>query len=159
MYVCIDNIDPTIPLSLMEDIFDCHTVEQIDIYFDYMKSRFSRIIKDMVPSKGKGLVLLRLCNELLRKVSKVKNSAFCGEILTFIANAFSLNERSGVNLRGAFNTDNVTMYTESSELGEEYRCELDKDDGIDKFIGKLAFLFLEYESYSLLDCMNPSEGK
>lgn len=139
--LCIDKMDPTIPLSLMEDIFDCHTVEQIKFYFDYMKSKFPRIIKDMVPSKGKGLVLLRLCNELLRKVSKVKNSAFCGEILSLIANAFSLNERSGVNLRGAFNTDNMTIYMEPSELGEEYRHELDMDsvDGTDKFIGRPIF--------------------
>lgn len=65
----------------------------------------------MVPGRGKGLVLLRMCNELLRRLSKEINTVFCGRILMFLANTFPLGERSGVNLRGDFNNDMVAYDT------------------------------------------------
>lgn len=61
----------------------------------------------MIPGKGKALVLLRTCNELLRRLSKERNTVFCGRILMFLANSFPLCERSGVNVRGEFNTELV----------------------------------------------------
>lgn len=48
-----------------------------------------------MPGKGKGLVLLRMCNEMLRRLSKNMSTVFCGRILMFLANSFSLGERSG----------------------------------------------------------------
>ncbi len=53
--------------------------------------------------------MLRLCNELLRRLSKAKNTVFCGRILILLSSVFPLTERSGVNLRGDFNTENVTL--------------------------------------------------
>jgi hypothetical protein len=66
----------------------------------------------MVPGKGKGLVLLRMCNELLRRLSKETNTVFCGRILMFLANTFPLGERSGVNLKGDFNDDMINFDSE-----------------------------------------------
>ncbi|CAO3569588.1 unnamed protein product [Mortierella alpina] len=63
----------------------------------------------MVAGRGKGLTMLRLCNELLRRLSKAKNTVFCGRILILLSSVFPLTERSGVNLRGDFNTENVTL--------------------------------------------------
>lgn len=69
----------------------------------------------MVPGKGKGLILLRMCNELLRRLSKETSTVFCGRILMFLANSFPLGERSGVNLRGDFNTDMI-HYDDEQEV-------------------------------------------
>lgn len=52
----------------------------------------------MIPGRGKALVLLRLCNEMLRRLSKETNTVFCGRILMFLANSFPLGERSGIEL-------------------------------------------------------------
>lgn len=60
-----------------------------------------------MPGRGKGLVLLRMCNILLRRLSKETDTEFCGCILMFLANIFPLCERSGVNLRGDFNNDMI----------------------------------------------------
>lgn len=46
-----------------------------------------------------------MCNELLRRLSKETNTVFCGRILMFLANAFSVAEKSGVNINGSFNND------------------------------------------------------
>jgi THO complex subunit 1 len=47
------------------------------------------------------LTLLRMCNELLRRLSKSKNTNFCGRVLLMMAYALPISERSGVNLKGA----------------------------------------------------------
>lgn len=87
----------------------------------------------MVPGRGKGLVMLRMCNEMLRRLSKEKDTVFCGRILMFLANSFPLHERSGtcaalrwlsfsltwitlgVNLRGDFNTEPV-LYDKDEDV-------------------------------------------
>jgi THO complex subunit 1 len=48
----------------------------------------------------------------MRRLAKSKHTVFCGRILVYLANVFPLSERSGVNLRGDFNVDNVTFYEE-----------------------------------------------
>lgn len=57
----------------------------------------------MPPSKSKALVLLKQLNALVRRVSKTGDTAkFNGRILNFLSGAFSIGERSGVNLRGEY---------------------------------------------------------
>jgi hypothetical protein len=107
----------------MEDVFDCHTIDECKMYFR--------------------------CNELIRRISKVKEAAFCGEILSLLTNAFSLNERSGVNLRGAFNTDNITYSTEPSQLVEDYIYELeDGEHSSDKVISNYGERHITYHNMS-----------
>ncbi|KAI9313753.1 THO complex subunit 1 transcription elongation factor-domain-containing protein [Dichotomocladium elegans] len=100
-------LDPVVSLTLVEEVLDIHTIAGCEKIFDYIEKRKSGLIKGMVPGRGKGLVLLRMCNEMLRRLSKEKDTVFCGRILMFLANAFPLHERSGVNLRGEFNTEPV----------------------------------------------------
>jgi hypothetical protein len=85
----------------------------------------------MVPQKGKALILLRMLNDLLRRLSKMGSSTmFCGQILTFLSGVFPLGERSGVNLRGEYgptwegvqfpdkpplSTNNMKVYTPQDE--------------------------------------------
>lgn len=79
----------------------------------------------MVPEKGNSLVFLRMQNNLLRRLSKSLHTVFCGRILAFLASVFPISERSGVNLRGAFNTGNVTIFE-----GEEEATSSPEADGM-----------------------------
>jgi THO complex subunit 1 len=76
-----------------------------------------RSIKDVV-QHSKGLVLLRICNELSRRAPKSTHSVLRGRISIFLTLVFPLTDRSGVNLRGDYNRENVT-YFESSDAEEE----------------------------------------
>ena len=53
---------------------------------------------------------LRLCNELLRRLSRAEDAVFCGRVFFFLFQSFPLGDPSSVNLRGEFHTDNVTNY-------------------------------------------------
>ena len=47
--------------------------------------------------------LLRICNDLLRRLSRTQNTVFCGRILLFLAKFFPFSERSGLNVISEFN--------------------------------------------------------
>ncbi|KAI7866747.1 THO complex subunit 1 transcription elongation factor-domain-containing protein [Spinellus fusiger] len=103
----LDYLDTVIPLTLIEELLDVHTIAGCEDFFNYVEKRKEQLIVSMVPGRGKGLVLLRMCNEMLRRLSQEKNTVFCGRILMFLANSLPLGERSGVNLRGDFNNEPV----------------------------------------------------
>lgn len=89
--------------------------------------------QDLSPSRGKGLVLLRLLNDLLRRLSKPSRShlVLSGRILSLLSSVFPLGERSGVNLRGEFNIGNVTKVEDPSETEEE-KLPASEEEEVDK---------------------------
>lgn len=58
------------------------------------------------------MVILRSCNELLRRLSRAEDTVFCGRVFIFLFQSFPLGDKSSVNLRGEFHTENVTTYDE-----------------------------------------------
>lgn len=98
-----DVCEPNFPFYILQDVLEIQTIQSCSHVFSWIESRTARLTKDMVPQKGKALVLLRTLNDLLRRLSKMgANTIFCGRILTFLSGVFPLGERSGVNLRGEY---------------------------------------------------------
>lgn len=56
------------------------------------------------------LVILRACNELLRRLSRAEDAVFCGRVFFFLFQAFPLGDKSSVNLRGEYHVDNITTF-------------------------------------------------
>ncbi|KAI8071087.1 THO complex subunit 1 transcription elongation factor-domain-containing protein [Gongronella butleri] len=100
-------VDATIPFMFVEELLDIHSIEGCARVFEFVETRRDRLMIGMVPSRGKSLILLRLCNELLRRLSTETGTVLCGRVLFLLAKSFPLSERSGVNLRGDFNTEPV----------------------------------------------------
>ena len=95
--------EPTFPLIILQDLLETQTISSCSHIFSWIESRAERLTEGMVPQKGKALILLRMLNDLLRRLSKMGSSTmFCGQILTFLSGVFPLGERSGVNLRGEY---------------------------------------------------------
>lgn len=55
-------------------------------------------------------MILRMCNDLLKRLSRTVDTSFCGRILVLLAHALPLCEKSGLNLVSHFNLDNITKY-------------------------------------------------
>ncbi|EMR11306.1 hypothetical protein PNEG_00335 [Pneumocystis murina B123] len=127
-----DILDDMLPFVLIEDLMDMQTVAECNKLFDFLNSRISSLIENGINgTKGKGLVLLRLCNELLRRLSKTKNSLFSGNISMFLSYIFPLRERSGLNLRGDFHVENVTVWDDLNHIfhdNQKQQSEIKKDD-------------------------------
>jgi THO complex subunit 1 len=98
----------------------------------------------MEPNRGKGLILLRFCNESLKRLSKSGYMELCGRIMTFLSLAYPLTERSGVNLKGEFNTENTTVYDEDVVMDDpqpEKRVLYQTIWGLQKFFSNPPLLF------------------
>ena len=92
--------------------------------FDYLDSRRERITAKHF--KAKNLIILRACNELLRRLSRAEDTVFCGRVFIFLFQSFPLGDRSSVNLRGEYHVENVTVFEDLPP-----KAELKLDDGME----------------------------
>lgn len=116
----LDLIDQGVPLLAIEDLLDVLPVDQVEKVMEYMENRVDSLLANLDPGRGKGLTLLRICNELLRRLSKYKHTGLCGRILLYLSLVFPISDKSISNRSGTFNTENNTIYEESIEEGDFY---------------------------------------
>lgn len=120
-----EQCDPALLCWLVEELLDAQTIDGCRTIFDYLESRRERIIAKNL--KQKHLVILRACNELLRRLSRAEDAAFCGRVFIFMFQSFSLGDRSSVNLRGEYHVDNVTAYETAPEKTGPISDEMEVD--------------------------------
>ncbi|GAB7350632.1 hypothetical protein MBLNU459_g1195t1 [Dothideomycetes sp. NU459] len=100
--------EPILAFWLVEELLDSQTTDGCRVVFDYLESRRERLSrKDFHKTQ---LALLRSCNELLRRLSRAEDAVFCGRVFFFLFQTFPLGDKSSVNLRGEYHTENVTTY-------------------------------------------------
>ncbi|KAE9590639.1 putative THO complex, subunit THOC1 protein [Lupinus albus] len=110
LYLCEkEHIEGGMIFQLLEDLTEMSTMENCKDVFGYIESKQDILGKRELFARGK-LVMLRTCNQLLRRLSKANDVVFCGRILMFLARFFPLSERSALNIKGVFNTTNETKY-------------------------------------------------
>ncbi|RPA76689.1 hypothetical protein BJ508DRAFT_417474 [Ascobolus immersus RN42] len=107
--------------EMVEEFFDSQPINVLKNFFRYLEVRVNTINIDMSGERNRGPILLRLCNTLLRRLSKAEDTIFAGRILIYLSQSFPLCERSGMNLKGEFHTDNVTEY--DREVGQLVKKE------------------------------------
>ncbi|KAL0541398.1 hypothetical protein IC582_021440 [Cucumis melo] len=110
LYLCEkEHVEGGMIFQLLEDLTEMSTLKNCKDIFGYIESKQDILGKQELFARGK-LVMLRTCNQLLRRLSKASDVVFCGRILMFLAHFFPLSERSAVNIKGVFNTSNETKY-------------------------------------------------
>ncbi|KAI3419303.1 uncharacterized protein J3R85_013304 [Psidium guajava] len=117
LYLCEkEHIEGGMIFQLLEDLTEMSTMRNCKDIFGYIESKQDILGKQELFARGK-LVMLRTCNQLLRRLSKANDVVFCGRILMFLAHFFPLSERSAVNIKGVFNTSNETSYERDPPAG------------------------------------------
>mgnify|MGYP004591125163 CR=1 FL=1 len=102
-------VSVTIPVVLLGDIFETVTLDKCERIFSCVEELVEVWKEDIFFSSCKNNIL-RMCNDLLRRLSRTQNTVFCGRILLFLSKFFPFSERSGLNIVSEFNLDNVTEY-------------------------------------------------
>ena len=100
------------PVLLLADIFETLTIDRCCELFNFLEESVSVLTSESFFASCKNH-LLRMCNDILRRLSKSQNTIFCGRIQLFLARFFPLEERSALNLMSHFNTENVTLFKKS----------------------------------------------
>ncbi|XP_018424259.1 PREDICTED: THO complex subunit 1 [Nanorana parkeri] len=158
----------TTPFVLLGDVLDCLPLDHCDRIFTFVEKNVGTWKSNSFYSAGKNY-LLRMCNDLLRRLSKSQNTVFCGRIQLFLARLFPISEKSGLNLQSQFNLENVTIFNVNegeSTLGQK-QVE-DREDGMEIEEGEMgddeapnsSSIPIDYNLYrkfwSLQDCFrNP----
>ncbi len=104
-------VEPVGAVSLIGDWLQMETIYGCERAFSLLESWAGQGLLAGImttSSQSPRLMFIRLCNALMRRLSRSDNTAFCGRILMLLAYLFSIDEKSGVNLAGAFHSSNVT---------------------------------------------------
>ena len=100
---------PGTAIQVLSDMFDLLTLSRCEELFSTVEQEVATWREPLFFASGKNN-LLRICNDLLRRLSRTQNTVFCGRILLFLAKFFPFSERSGLNVISEFNLDNVTNF-------------------------------------------------
>jgi hypothetical protein len=102
----------SLPFSLLEDAFDTLPISKCKVLWMECLERQSHLLcDDVLFSSGSKLTMLRISNKILtKKLLRERDSEFAGRVLMFLANKFPLSERSGLNIQGKYNLENVTNF-------------------------------------------------
>lgn len=119
--------EPGLGFWLVEELLDSHTIEGCRKVFDHLESRRERMTAKHF--KQKNLVILRCCNELLRRLSRAEDTVFCGRVFIFLFQSFPLGDKSSVNLRGEFHVENVTDFDPTPVKSENAIEPMELDTG------------------------------
>lgn len=111
-------VSNTIPVVLLIDTFDVVTLDKCQKIFQFVEDMVEVWKEEIFFSSCKNNIL-RMCNDLLRRLSRTQNTVFCGRIQLFLSKFFPFSERSGLNIVSEFNLDNFTEYGLDSKDHDE----------------------------------------
>ncbi|BFZ00034.1 hypothetical protein BsWGS_03072 [Bradybaena similaris] len=141
-----DMCSPSTPFLMMADIFDMLTIERCEAIFDLVEDKVTVWKSEPFYESGKNY-LLRMCNDLIRRLSKSQNTVFCGRIQLFLSRLFPLSEKSALNLASQFNLDNLTIYAKQ-EPTDEAQLELKNETmEVDDADQQLSSIPIDYHLY------------
>ncbi|KAL8789236.1 MAG: hypothetical protein Q9195_006945 [Heterodermia aff. obscurata] len=112
-----DQCEAGLAFWLVEELLDTQTIDGCRIVFDYLESRRERMCANRLSKKD--LIILRACNELLRRLSRAEDTVFCGRVFIYMFQSFPLGDKSSVNLRGEYHSENVTAFDEPVAIPEQ----------------------------------------
>ncbi|KAH8361698.1 hypothetical protein KR200_003225, partial [Drosophila serrata] len=116
-------VSTTIPVVLLMDTFDVVTLDKCQEIFCFVEELVDVWKEEIFFASCKNNIL-RMCNDLLRRLSRTQNTVFCGRILLFLSKFFPFSERSGLNIVSEFNLDNLTEYGRD---GKDSQDDTDKE--------------------------------
>ncbi|BGP27097.1 THO complex subunit 1 [Rhodotorula toruloides] len=109
--------EETLPLSVLAALLEVRPISACEPIVAYIESRVGPLTKAMEYQRGRGPILLRLLNDLLRRLPRSQSQSviLSGRILMLLSSAYPLGEKSGVNLRGNFNIGKGTVFEHEAE--------------------------------------------
>jgi len=143
---------PGTAVLVLADMFDILPLSRCEVLFKTVELEVATWREPLFYTSAK-INLLRICNDLLRRLSRTQNTVFCGRILLFLAKFFPFSERSGLNVISEFNLDNTTNFNkdepekENSEETKEKSAKPESDDPSVKVNNNLYRKFWQIQDF------------
>ncbi len=104
------------------------TLPDCEAVFGWMELHRASLAVPSLWNRGK-LILLRTCNNLLRRLSRAAHTVLCGRVLLLLAALFPLSERSALNITGQYNRGNVTEWEPAEAAAAGLNDGADAEEG------------------------------
>uniref|UniRef100_A0A5K3FTI0 THO complex subunit 1 n=1 Tax=Mesocestoides corti TaxID=53468 RepID=A0A5K3FTI0_MESCO len=98
------------PFLLFADLVNTKPIVEAEENFHFLEETIKALKDASLFGSGRN-TLLRMCNDLLRRLSKSQNTVFCGRIQLFLTSLFPLNEKSGLNFTSNFNLEKEVAFS------------------------------------------------
>ena len=98
-----------LPAVLLEDCIEALPISEVEPVWAVFEEKRDDIVTPSNMDKLK-IPMLRIATQLLKRLSRTQQTVLLGRVLIALAVIFPLTDRSGVNLHGNFDTENVTKY-------------------------------------------------
>ncbi|KAL6735444.1 hypothetical protein Aduo_005887 [Ancylostoma duodenale] len=104
-------------VQTLQDMFEVSGIGRCERLFGILEENMFQFKQSPLVESSQTQIL-RMCNDLLKRLSRSAETSFCGRILFFLSRYLPLGEKSGLNLMGHFNTQNITKFdtTESQPV-------------------------------------------
>jgi len=136
------------PVLILSDAFEMPTIDRCRDLFNFVEESVPIWVSDFFFASCKNH-LLRMCNDIIRRLSKLQNTIFSGRIQLFLARLFPLEEKSALNLMSHFNTENVTTF--KKDKNDNGLASKNDGDSMDTEEGELPTSNpIDFELYSKL---------
>ncbi|EUB62534.1 THO complex subunit [Echinococcus granulosus] len=118
------------PFLLFADLVNTKSIAEAEANFHFLEETIKALKDASLFGSGRN-TLLRMCNDLLRRLSKSQNTVFCGRIQLFLTSLFPLNEKSGLNFTSNFNLEKEVAFNQDPDesLFHSLTTETDADGG------------------------------
>ena len=104
-----------IPFILLDDIILAFTVSKIEALWTFIESCVLKLHQTTYFSKGE-VTVLKICNTVLKRLSKSRNTEFSGRILMLLSSVYSLTHRSALNMGGEVNVASISTFESEEEF-------------------------------------------
>ncbi|KAL5110828.1 THO complex subunit 1 [Taenia crassiceps] len=102
------------PFLLFADLVNTKPIAEAEANFQFLEETIKALKDASLFGSGRN-TLLRMCNDLLRRLSKSQNTVFCGRIQLFLTSLFPLNEKSGLNFTSNFNLEKEVAFNQDPD--------------------------------------------
>ncbi len=109
------SVGSEVVVKLLEDVLRFQTLQGCEKVFPFIERNLLLAIRPSQLEKRAKLALLRICNTLLRRLSRTQNTSLRGKVHMLLTRSLPLDEKTGVNLSGFFNTSNPTTADEAPD--------------------------------------------
>ncbi|CAM9161630.1 unnamed protein product, partial [Scytosiphon promiscuus] len=106
-----------LPVLLLEDFLESQGRKACKVFWSkWVEPNAARLTKLLGMKNNGRYALIRLSKKLAQRMSKTNDSSFCGQIHLFLAKSLTFFERSGLNVTGGVNVDNITAFEDEEQF-------------------------------------------
>lgn len=91
--------------AFLEDVYDCLALDELQEFYDFFNSSLMRL--KTVAQKADNVVVLKICNNMMKRLSKGTFHVLRGKVQQLLATLNSLHSKAGLNKKSAVNNTNI----------------------------------------------------